>query len=85
MNENRKSQRHRMLKGALIVFNDGNSTINCVVRNLSETGALLRVDSPVGIPERFELKVSDGKAYAAIIVRRGSMEIGVSFELDDTV
>ena len=38
MNENRASPRVRTLKGATIVFGVG-STVDCVVRNLSETGA----------------------------------------------
>jgi hypothetical protein len=29
--------------------------INCIVRNLSSTGAMLDVASPVGIPEHFTL------------------------------
>lgn len=79
MTEKRQSQRFRALKGALIVFNRGNSTINCVVRNLSATGALLRVESPIGIPDSFVLKVSDGAMHVATVVRRNSSEIGVSF------
>lgn len=39
--EQRQATRHRTLKGAKIVFNDGHSTISCTVRNLSETGALV--------------------------------------------
>ena len=34
--ERRQAQRYRTLKGAHIVFNRGGSSINCVVRNLSE-------------------------------------------------
>ena len=53
--EKRKTQRHRVLKGARIVFNYGRSTIACTIRNISETGALLKVASPVGVPDQFML------------------------------
>ena len=32
-------------------------TLDCVVRNLSETGACLEVASPVGIPDDFTLQI----------------------------
>ena len=43
--ENRNEQRHHTLKPGLIVFNNGFSTIECTVRNLSEGGAQLKVES----------------------------------------
>jgi PilZ domain-containing protein len=50
---NRAAPRQRMLKAASIEFSGG--TIDCVVRNISETGAALEVASPVGIPAEFNL------------------------------
>jgi hypothetical protein len=35
--------------------NAAHGAIDCVVRNLSERGACLKVESPVGIPETFDL------------------------------
>lgn len=56
MIERRTATRHRTLKTGLIVFNDGRSTLTCVVRNLSDTGALLKVEISAGIPESFTLR-----------------------------
>ena len=39
--ERRRTPRRRTLKGAMIVFNEGHSTIAATVRNLSEDGANL--------------------------------------------
>jgi len=39
MAEQRNETRHRTLKPGLIVINDGYSTIECMVRYLSESGA----------------------------------------------
>jgi PilZ domain-containing protein len=51
----RKSPRLRTLKGASITF--GTAGIDCVIRNMSETGACLEVASPVGIPDNFTLLI----------------------------
>lgn len=79
MEERRVAARRRTLKGAHIVFNQGRSTITCIVRNLSTTGALLRVESVVGIPPDFILSLDDGTSYRCGVVRRSGTEIGVKF------
>jgi len=79
MEERRRTPRRRTLKGARIVFNDGRSTIDATVRNLSEDGANLRVASVVGIPDTFILQLSDGTQHACRAIWHKSDEIGVSF------
>ena len=78
--EQRQAKRHRTLKGGKIVFNDGRSTISCTVRNLSETGALLRVESVIGIPEMFELLIAGAESRRASVVRRTAKELGIRFD-----
>ena len=56
MDEHRNAPRHRVLKSAMIEFGGGG--IDCVVRNMSDTGAALEVTSPLGIPERFSLVIT---------------------------
>jgi len=77
--DNRIAPRQRTLKGARIVMNDGFSTLDVLVRNLSETGARLKVSSIVGIPDRFELRFDDGRQFNCRTVWRRTDEIGVSF------
>ena len=79
MDEHRQSQRQRTLKGARIVFNDARSTIECTVRNLSAGGAQLRVQSVIGIPEAFELRLSDDTKHACAVAWRKASELGVRF------
>ena len=79
MNDTRSAQRHRTLKGARIVFNDGRSAFDCQVRNLSDTGARLRVTSVIGVPDHFDLVFDDGQQFAAEIAWRKETEIGVQF------
>lgn len=78
--DNRAAPRQRVLKGGRIVINDGFSTFKCTVRNLSETGARLKVESIVGIPDSFQLAMDDGRKYACTAVWKTATEIGVKFD-----
>lgn len=77
--EQRHSPRRRVLKAANILFNDGRSTISCTIRNLSDNGALLRVESVVGVPESFVLVAAGGLTRTCTAVRKAATEIGVRF------
>ena len=77
--ERRATIRHRTLKGGRIAINDGYSTLECTVRNLSDAGALLRVTSVVGVPDTFQLVMADGSKFDCTVARRTATEIGVKF------
>ncbi|PXA97456.1 pilus assembly protein PilZ [Nostoc sp. 3335mG] len=79
MDEKRRYQRHRTLKGGRIVTNDGHSTFDCTVRNFSEQGAKLVVISIIGIPQRFDLALADGRRFACETIWHTETEIGVKF------
>ena len=79
--EKRASARRRTLKSGKIVFNNRNSTIDCTVRNLSDTGAKLVVASALGIPDSFELAISGEPPRTCRVARRTLTEIGVEFSL----
>ncbi len=77
----RIAPRSKSLIAARITFNNGQSTLDCLVRNLSETGAKLVTSAAVSLPERFDLFLSNKSVThrARIVWRRGE-EIGVRFE-----
>ena len=77
--DNRNAQRHRTLKGGSIVVNNGFSTFDCTIRNLSEAGAKLTVANAIGIPEQFELAMQDGRRFPCEVAWRTQTEIGVRF------
>lgn len=80
MDEHRIVPRRRLLKGGKISFGNG-AAIDCTIRNLSESGAALEVDSPVGIPERFMLVVeADHRHLPSRVIWRKETRIGVHFE-----
>lgn len=81
MDEHRRATRRRALKGAQIIFNEGSSVIDCVVRDLSETGAKLKIPSPIGVPDTFTLSVQgDNTRRKCRVAWRRATELGVAFE-----
>src|SRR5262249_52965144 len=55
------------------------SVIDCVVRNLSDTGACLQISNPAGVPAAFDLIESDGASRACHVVWRSETRIGIEF------
>jgi diguanylate cyclase (GGDEF)-like protein len=81
MDEHRTLQRGRTLLGGKIIFNGGRSAFDCKVRNLSDDGACLEVESQAGIPVQFQLAVSNGKELRNCkLIWQSDHRIGVSFE-----
>jgi hypothetical protein len=78
MAESRRAPRHFVLKAGTIKF--GGNAVDCLVRNLSTTGAALEVSSATRIPARFLLIVpSDGLHLPCRAVWRKEHRIGVVF------
>jgi hypothetical protein len=80
MGEKRAHPRRRVLKRGQIVFNGGRSIIDCTLRNLSETGALLKVENSLGIPTDFTLRYDSSWVWCTT-VRRTLREIAVAFQI----
>lgn len=79
--DRRSSPRHRTLKSGKIVPDNHTTVYDCRVRNLSEDGALLKLPSTVGIPDRFELRIVNEDIREMAVVRwRTATELGVQFE-----
>lgn len=78
MDEHRRTQRQRTFKGGSISFGSAPS-IDCVVRNLSETGACLEVGSP-SIPNNFTLLIKpEFLKRSCKVAWRSASRIGVRF------
>ncbi len=84
--DKRVAARKRVLKGARIVYNDRSSTLSCAVRDLSDTGARLRVPQGQAVPSRFDLLIdADGFDAPCTVVWRRGEEVGVTFDAPPTV
>lgn len=83
--DKRGAVRKRVLKGATIAFNGRASTMSCTVKDISETGARLRVSKDVAVPSHFDLIIEmDGiEAPCTVAWRRGE-EVGVTFDAPPT-
>jgi hypothetical protein len=79
MVETRIAPRYLVAKPGTIEFLGG--VINCVVRNLSLTGAAIEVSNQAAVPESFILLIpEDGLRLLCRVVRRTDFRIGVAFE-----
>jgi hypothetical protein len=78
--EKRTQKRRRVLKDGRVLLPGSRVTYDCAVRDLSETGARLRLQSDsIILPERFELVfVADHLAYPALRKWRRGDEYGVA-------
>ena len=75
----RRTSRRRQLKAAIIAFNGRHVTLPCRLRDISDTGARLEVDTP-SVPDTFELIVEmDGLEAACEVIWRRQSVIGVRF------
>nr|WP_128948474.1 PilZ domain-containing protein [Bradyrhizobium nanningense] len=78
MDEHRISFRRRVLKSGTIEFSG--SSVPCVIRNLSETGAAFEIASPLWFPNTFALVIqAEHLRRPCRIVWRKERRIGVMF------
>jgi hypothetical protein len=77
--ERRNEARRRILKRARITFKGRWATIDCTVLNLSDRGACLKVESPIGIPDTFDLVLDNAPVCGCRVTWRKATQIGVEF------
>jgi PilZ domain len=79
MLDRRKIHRGRSYLGGQVVFNHRFSTMDCLVKNFSETGAKIVFTNPAAIPGEFDLVIWQKNSRRARIVWRNETEAGVAF------
>lgn len=80
MSERRREMRRRTYLAGQLAFNDRYSTMDCLVRNLSQDGAKLTFAHPPMIPSEFDLTVvKKGDSRRARVVWQVDLEAGVAF------
>ena len=78
--EPRHVLRRRTLKAGIIAYNNHFCTLPCMVRDISATGAHLRLDGSVSAPDGFDLIIeSDGLEATCEVVWRKDGDLGVRF------
>jgi hypothetical protein len=76
--ERRTEQRKRTLRAARIVYGDFRYTLDCVVRDRTDSGARLRCENHSDAPNDFYVFDSGNLQRAEVAWRRGN-EIGIRF------
>ena len=77
--EKRLQPRRNTMIVATVVFDGGNSRVDCVIRNLSEGGAKIEVPSARAVPQTFDLLVPGHRPQHCRVAWRALRELGVQF------
>ena len=86
MSEQKSLPIGRTLLAGKIISNYGQSSIDCVVRRVSERGATLTTESPLGIPAQFHLLIpGEGPPRSCKLIWQSGEELGLEFEVADAV
>ncbi len=84
MSEQKPAPLGRTLLAGKVISNFGQSTIDCVVRRISDHGATIEAESPLGIPEYFHLSIhGEGVPRPCKRVWQSEKELGLEFERAD--
>jgi PilZ domain-containing protein len=79
MLERRESRRFRVLKGATIIVGTA-TVIDCVVRNLTNSGARILLSGAVNLPEIVDITLDGGHTFRPCrLVWRSTDAMGVEF------
>jgi hypothetical protein len=80
MKDRRALVRHRTFIQGRISFNNGMSSVDCIVRDLTEDGSRLEVPETVALPDAFELFLpnKDESFHAKVAWRKGN-SVGISW------
>lgn len=81
MSDKRSTPRLRSFLKGRVVFNGGQNSLECLIRDISSTGARLEVSANVTLPDRFDLYLPhrDETCKVHSQWRRGS-QLGVAFD-----
>jgi PilZ domain-containing protein len=70
------------LKGTLY-YDNRRASIECVIRDMSDSGARLTFEHPVTVPDYVELFIPHKQqTLRARVERRGANDIGIAFEVE---
>ena len=81
--ERRHSQRRRVFKGAKLFFQNFKMSVDCTIRNESESGMQLLVDSELVLPTELSLlDRKDGTLAPVEMIWREGAHVGVALQGD---
>jgi hypothetical protein len=81
MPDRRQSVRDKVLYGGVAEINE-RSTMDCVVRNISERGACVELESAGTLPGEMNLTIArKGRSFLARLIWRQANKVGLAFRI----
>lgn len=81
MQDRRHSVRDKVLLGGVAKINGNGSTMDCVVRNYSDSGACVEFDASSKLPEEMNLTIAHkGRSFLATMIWRQAGRVGLAFK-----
>jgi len=78
--DRRAARRKRTLLGGIVSYNNGANSLNCTVRDYTETGARIFVAADANLPDNlFLILVRHRVAHQAEVMWYGQQEAGLKF------
>ncbi|WP_426442628.1 PilZ domain-containing protein [Bradyrhizobium genosp. P] len=82
MQDRRQGARDKVLYGGVAAVNEHGTTMDCVVRNISDTGACVEFDTAAKLPEEMNLTVArKGRSYLTRLIWRQANKVGLAFRI----
>jgi hypothetical protein len=82
MQDRRHDTRDKVLYGGVAEIGEQGSTVDCVVRNISEHGACVEFDGTAQLPEEINLTVArKGRSFLARLIWRQANKVGLAFRI----
>lgn len=79
--ERRKLPRHKSFLQGRVYYNGRRSSVDCIVRDITDAGARLKFADSPAIPEVFELHIPNKlESFRAHVIWNHGSELGVMFE-----
>ena len=80
MQDRRQGIREKVFLGGVAEINERGSTMDCVVRNISERGACVEIDETARLPEKISLSIPHkGRSFLAQLIWRHANRVGLAF------
>ena len=82
MQDRRQGVRDKVLYGGVAEVNERGSTMDCVVRNISDNGACVEFDASAPVPVEMKLTVArKGRSYLTRLIWRQANKVGLAFRI----
>jgi hypothetical protein len=82
MPDRRQSVRDKVLYGGVAEINESGSTMDCVVRNISERGACVEFHQAARLPDELNLTITrKGRSFLARLIWRQANKVGLAFRI----